>query len=63
MHARAAKLLEGEEQCMIEVELRCLIEESCVDQLTISEVGCHTADCRSPVQPQVQNRKQQITFG
>ena len=32
-HARATKLLEGEEQCAIEVELDCLIQEfeSCVD--------------------------------
>jgi len=37
-HARAIKPLEGEEQCAIEVELHCLIQESCADRLTISEV-------------------------
>jgi len=34
-HARAIKPLEGEEQeqCTIEVELHCLIQESCADRL------------------------------
>jgi len=38
MHARDIKPLEGEEQCAIGVEFHGLIQESCADQLTISEV-------------------------
>ena len=40
-HARAINPLEGEEQCAIEVELHCLIQESYADRLTISEVRHH----------------------
>ena len=40
-HARAAKPLEGEEQCTVEVELVCLIKGSCVDRLMLSEVRHH----------------------
>jgi len=41
LYARAIKPLEGEEQCVIEVVLHCLIQESCADRLMISEVQHH----------------------
>ena len=40
-HARAIKPLEDEEWCVTEVEFHCLIQESCADWLTISEVRRH----------------------
>jgi len=37
-HTRAIKPLKGEEQCAIKIGLYCLIQESCAERSTISEV-------------------------